>query len=359
MSSSKLAAHRRPRSRRTRLRILALPFVAAVLSAGNCPQDGMNGPSWQLVLSGLSGGLLSLSGTSATDVYAVGADPGDGKGPLIIHYDGQQWTRLDSGASGDLWWISDRMIGDSFFMGGEGGLLLRYTPSTGQFEQFAAPGTETVFGVWGEDENDVVACGGDLDQPDDSGVVWRFDGAQWSNEDLTSVDPAGIPVAFKVWGRSGNAVYVCGGRGLMLFYDGVSWSELDTGTTRTLFTVHGNDNLAVSCGGAQSGVLVEQNGNAFSDAAPQGLLQMNGVFVPPTGEAITVGFEGSVAFRRAGGWEIEDTGLGLDPTLDYHAAWIDPDGGVWAVGGNIRGEPRTNGMVSYFGEAMIGTTLVD
>ena len=58
------------------------------------------------MLQALPGALLSISGTSPTDVYAVGADPEDGRGPLVVHYDGASWERLDSGATGDLWWIS-------------------------------------------------------------------------------------------------------------------------------------------------------------------------------------------------------------------------------------------------------------
>src|SRR5438477_5031725 len=38
---------------------------------------------WQLVQQNLPGALLSVWGTSATDVYAVGADGKDGQGPLV------------------------------------------------------------------------------------------------------------------------------------------------------------------------------------------------------------------------------------------------------------------------------------
>jgi hypothetical protein len=338
--------------------IVLLP-VAALLITGCPPDNGMPVPSWQQVLSNLPAGLLSVSGTSGTDVYAVGADPGDGKGPLVYHYNGQQWTRLRTGATGDLWWISDRQIGSSFFMGGEGGLILSYTPVTNQFERFVTPGIPTIFGIWGLTESNVIAVGGDVNQPDTSGFVWRFDGANWSVEDLSHIDPAGIPVAFKVWGRSANDIYVCGARGTILHYDGMSWSQLPSGTMRTLFTVHGNDSSAAACGGAQSGVLVEQNGATFVDVTPANLLQMNGVFVPIAGEAVAVGREGSVAFRTGAGWEIRDTGLNLDLLLDYHTVWVDPLGGVWAVGGNIAGEPQTAGIVSHFGTQTIGSIVVD
>src|SRR5262249_32731472 len=154
-------------------------------------------------------------------------------------------------ATGDLWWISDRQIGSSFFLSGDGGLILRYVPATGMFEKFTTPGTETIFGVWGLTDDNVFAVGGDVSNPDTAGVIWRFNGMQWSVEDLSSVNAAGIPVAFKVWGRSANEVYVCGGRGLILRFNGGTWTQLASGTTRTLFTIHGNDALAVACGGFQ------------------------------------------------------------------------------------------------------------
>jgi hypothetical protein len=318
------------------------------------PQD-----NWNLVLSGLPGGLLSVSGTAATDVIAVGADPNDGRGPLVLHYDGEQWTRRDSGASDDLWWISDRLVGDSFFMVGENGLALRFRPASGVFEQPATPGDATLFGVWGIRPENVIAVGGDVSEPDTSGVIWRFDGTTWTAVDVTSIDPDGIPVLFKVWGRSENEIYAVGARGVILRYDGANWTQLASPTTRSLFTVHGNDDLVVACGGAQSGVIIESTGGAFVDATPVATLQMNGAFAPPTGDSVTVGREGAIAFRRSDGWGSEDTGLNLDVILDYHAAWIDPDGGIWAVGGNIAGEPRTEGVLSYFGAADIGTEVLN
>lgn len=334
-----------------------LPAAALVL-LGGCPQTPPAEPGWQLVLSGLGGGLLSVSGTSSTDVYAVGADPGDGGGPLVLHYDGNAWTRLRSGAGGDLWWITDRLVDDSFFLGGENGLILRYRPAGGAFETQTTPGTETIFGVWGQRAERVFAVGGDIGEPDTSGVIWHFDGAQWTKQDTSALGANGIPVLYKVWGRSENEVYACGARGTLLRFDGANWTALPTPTTRTLFTVHGNDSLVVACGGAQSGVIVESTGGNFSNVTPAGALQMNGVFVPATGAPITVGLEGAIALRGSGGWAADDTGLNLDLTLDYHAAWIDPQGGIWAVGGNIRGEPRTDGVLAHFGTTPIKSTLL-
>lgn len=333
-------------------------IVSAAVMTGGCPQVDPGTPQadWKVVLSELPGGLLSVSGTASDDVIVVGADPRDGGGPQVFHHDGAQWTKLNTGASGDLWWITDRQVGDSFFMVGEGGMALRYRPATRAFEQLATPGGPTLFGVWGTSPNNVFAVGGDSTDPDASGVIWHFDGTTWTAQDTGAINPDGIPLLFKVWGRSESEIYAVGTRGTILRFDGTNWSPMTSSTTRPLFTVHGNDDVVVACGGSQSGVILESTGGVFADVTPTGLVQMNGAFAAG-GTVLTVGREGGVAFRGASGWTSEDTGLNLDLVLDYHAAWIDPDGGIWAVGGNIIGEPQTDGLVVYFGTESVGTTI--
>lgn len=345
---------------RTYLGLMAIAFASVAFIAGcpGAPTPPSDQPSWKLVLAELDGGLLSVSGTAADDVYVVGADPLDGPGPQVIHYDGQRWTRLNTGAAGDLWWITDRLVGDSFYMVGEQGLALRYRPTTGVFEPLETPTSATLFGVWGARPDNLFAVGGSENDPDTSGVILRFDGTIWTTEDLSAINPAGIPVLFKVWGRGDDDVYVVGARGAILHYDGTTWTPLISPTDRTLFTVHGNDDLVVACGGSQSGVIIESIGGDFSDVTPAGVLQMNGTFA--AGDTVlTVGREGAVARRGASGWAGEDTGLDLDLILDFHATWVDPTGGIWAVGGNIIGEPRTLGMVVRYGTGDIGTQLVN
>jgi hypothetical protein len=56
-----------------------------------------------------------------------------------------------------------------------------------------------------------------------------------------------------------------------------------------------------------------------------------------------VGFDGSVFTRENGGWVEEATGLDVFETL--HAVWADPDGGVWAVGGQLSNYPLNRGVL--------------
>ena len=48
----------------------------------------------------------------------------------------------------------------------------------------------------------------------------------------------------------------------------------------------------------------------------------------------------------------EAVGSILDQTLtnrNFHAAWVDPDGGLWGVGGYFETPPQTDGFLTYYG----------
>ena len=314
------------------------------------------------VLQNLPAALLSITGTSASDVYTVGADVQDGSGPLILHYDGGAWQRLASGAAGGLWWISVTPIDGAFYLAGDHGLLLRYTPASGQFDAQTTPSTDpTLFGVWGSDATHIWAVGGDLAHQDDGGVLWRFDGTQWSADAaLAAAFPAGVPTLYKVWGRSTDDVYVSGRLGLILHFDGTQWTTMaiDTGGLDAeqlpLFTIHGNATHVAASGGLNDGALYELAGNQFIDRAPRAAPAFNGVFLGSGESGVAVGVGAAVATRNASGWQLQDPAIAT--SLDLHGAWIDPAGGMWAVGGDLT--TRLNqGLVVYGGAATIGDTV--
>jgi len=320
-------------------------------------------PTGQLhqVLQNLSGALLSITGTSASDVYTVGADASDGAGPLVLHYDGQKWQRLATGAQPGLWWISVTPIDGDFYMAGDQGLILRYTPSSGAFRtQITPTGAPTLFGIWGPDVSHIWAVGGDLSNQDSGGVLWRFDGTTWAvDAELRAFRPMGVPVLYKVWGRSSSDVYVSGRLGVVLHFDGAQWTQIDVDMAGAdpvelpLFTIHGNDTTVAASGGLENGVIYELNGTTFENRAEVGTPQMNGVFLRPDGTGVAVGIAGAIATRGPGGWELQ---TGIRTGLDLHGSWIDPDGGIWAVGGDLSTN-LNRGMVVYGGPAEISSTI--
>jgi hypothetical protein len=298
------------------------------------------------VMQDLSGALLSISGTAPNDVYAVGADAHDGKGPSVLHYDGSTWSRLDSGiGSGSLWWISITPVEGDFYMAGDKGVILQFDPSSGKFTRAATPdNTVQLYGIWGTAANDLWAVGTDKDGS--KAVVWHFDGMMWSAQDVSNVVPSDEPNGLnKVWGTSATDVYAVGQTGLIIHYDGQKWSRITGVPATNLFTVHGNGSVLVAVGGfVQSGVILEQSGGSFADRAPSGAPQMNGVFVSPNGNVVTVGVGLSVATGDSSGWRLIDEGTDRK-NRDFHGTWVDSADGIWAVGGDLGN--MNNGIVSY------------
>jgi hypothetical protein len=315
----------------------------------------------QVILQELPAALLSVAGTSATDVYAVGADPDDGKGPFVVHYDGIGWTRLESGASGNLWWISVTPIDGSFYLSGDGGLILEYDLQTRQFRRHDTPGDALLYGIWGPSENDLWAVGDDKSLDNPRGVIWHFDGVEWSVVDTSLIREGGVPVLFKVWGRSAAEVYAVGQEGAILLFDGARWTEVDSPTSRLLFTVHGNEEIVAASGGFIDSVIVEREESGFVTRPTQGVPQLNGIFIAPDGGGAAVGIGRSIAYRRDGDWSLHDSVRGDE--RDYHATWIDPEGGVWTVGGVLTVDPSgrglDHGLLSYAGRRIVGRELGD
>src|SRR5688572_4283129 len=102
-------------------------------------------PMWSVEMEDCRAGLLSIWGANDTDIWEVGGDLG-GDGPTVMHYDRTAWTPRETGELGDLWWVFG-FDGGPVYMGGSGGLMLRY--QNGSFQKMTTPTSGTVFGIWG------------------------------------------------------------------------------------------------------------------------------------------------------------------------------------------------------------------
>ena len=86
-----------------------LPFANACSNNEEDRQHQETPYSWSRIIDSPDAALLSVHGTSSTNVYAVGADSGDG--PLALHWNGRDWTKLETGLEGDLWWVHGAPLG--------------------------------------------------------------------------------------------------------------------------------------------------------------------------------------------------------------------------------------------------------
>jgi len=150
-----------------------------------------------------------------------------------------------------------------------------------------------------------------------------------------------------VWGSSAQDVWIVGALGTILHSDGSTLEQLSSPTDRNLFTVHGTGGSAYAVGGFSTASIVRYDGSAWVDDTPAMAPQFNGVYVRSATDAVAVGNQGIIWHRDAAGWT-EDSRH--EPIFyDFHAAWADDQGGLWAVGGHLSGNPLNDGMVYYMG----------
>lgn len=316
--------------------------IALVLTVGGCSDDAKPEP-WQLVTEGQPSALLSVWGTSSSDVWTVGSDARDGSGPFVLHYDGTAWQRIETGETeGTLWWIHGFAQGP-IFMGGDGGVILRY--DNGAFTKMPTPGTGTVFGMWGDSPETMWAVGSVT--PTSGGFAWRLEGDTWTEELAIPAEVSADAALWKVNGRSANDVYFVGSSGVALQWDGNAISKIDTGSSTSLFTVHCSGDRVVAVGGLASGAIVEYDGMRWTNTSPENAPGLTGVFIGPNNVGVAVGQFGAVYEHTGGSWHEADLGFYVDQGL--HATWIDPDGGVWTVGGQTYAPPMTDGLILHRG----------
>ncbi|MFT3712319.1 MAG: hypothetical protein QM817_32130 [Archangium sp.] len=324
------------------LRVL-ISCCAVFASVAACPPPPTP-PHWQQVAKKLPNALLSVWGTSASDVWTVGSDTGDGKGPLVLHFDGTAWTRLDTNATGDLWWVFGFASGGPVFLGGQNGLMLKF--ENGAFTKMPTPGTAVVTGIWGASADDVWAVGAETGGARGA-FAWRLQNGVWRDAPGFPPGLVDTDALWKVWGRDANDVWLVGSAGKTLHWDGTSFSLVSAGTGESLFTVHANSSRFVAVGGFGTGKLVENVSGEWINLSPADAPSLVGVALAENGSGFAVGQYGAVFARIDGGWAEERTGFTLNQSL--HSVWIDPSGGVWAVGGEVLTFPLKDGVLLHRG----------
>jgi len=308
--------------------------TCAALGCGGARARRAPPETWEVVRENESAALLSVSGTSASDIWMVGAD--DGSGALVLHGNGIEWRREELGVRADLWWVQALPDGAVYLAGSGGNVLERHGA---EWLRLQTPelAEATVFGVWSPGEGELYAVGA---AQGGRGFLWHSDGSSWRElplpADLPLDEHANPPSLFKVWGASASDVWVVGDRGVVLHGNAAAgFRRIDSGPEQDrLFTVHGAAGQVAMVGGAANGWALEAQGEQLATISPPGAAPLQGVCVSERGDVWAVGVAGNVYVRDAGAVEWRDVFTG-HPVQSLHAVWVDPGGGVWAVGGNV------------------------
>ncbi len=303
-----------------------------------------------LIADGLPATLVTVWGSSATDVWVGGAQ--DASGPLVYHYDGATWTRLDTtGLTWDVWWLWGDGAGTLFMAGSKGNVArVDIASSTITVDAVGDP-AYTMFGTWGTSASDAWAVGGDIlgDQP---GGIFHWDGSAWSLSAEASPRTDGTQRdAFKVWGRSASDVFVVGTSALTMHWDGSAWTDIVSplDPSITLFTMSGDADGTLAVGGQGNGLAQTVTADSATAASPdieQLAAGFLGVYDREGMDPIVSTTNGVFWWYRSDGvWE-KDTRTPIT-SRGLHAVWVDPDGGVWSVGGDLA--VLTYGVIVYAG----------
>ena len=328
---------------------LAGTLVAFLVGCSRASSPPEPAKTWQLLASELPSALLSVSGRSPADVYAVGADKG--RGPLVLHFDGKGWASLATGQRGDLWWVQALPSGPALMAGGAG-MVLRFDGK--RFERMKTPGLgrQTVYGVWGTDGENFYAVGSAAGI---NGFIWHHHDGRFEEEalpvDIPRIRDGEVPGFFKVFG-SGQDVWVVGAGGAVLHRVGSApFAVVPTPTKDALFTVHGVGDRLIAVGGSGNGVLLDERGGVFHDASPPAAALLQGVFATAQGDWAS-GERGTVYERKpgAGGFASVDHGLILPATSSLHSIFVDSGGGVWSAGGDVLSPSLDKGMLVHYGD---------
>lgn len=348
----------------------ALALVAACDTVTPTPTSPP--AKWQVIFhdNDLKGAILSVWGTTKDDVWLVGAkDPvkPDNK-PTALRWDGSKWNKIEVNAPGaDLWWVAGLPGGD-VWMAGTQGTIARWSRASGTVEVQSTPEKQILFGILPVTATEIWAVGGNPACAGAAcGVIWKSDGKTWAPATI----PAELLAKSKQWfkvSKYKDDILVVGSwsddatPGVILKYDGKTWSSIASGINRTLLTVHGDGSRSdvpncFAVGGSNSGDISElqADGSWKKYIAGATLPMLNGVRVPTKGNPVAVGSGGAVYERKNGKWVArEDLPDVFD---DFHSVWIDPDGAIWAAGGQILSDPQVSGLVLRYGVGKIATQI--
>ena len=97
--------------------------------------------------------------------------------------------------------------------------------------------------VWGSSDSDVFAVG-------HPGIILHYDGATWSPMSSGTTE-----TLWGVWGNSGGDVFAVGGPGTILHYDGATWGPMSSGITDSLYDVWGSNSNDVFAVGENGTIL--------------------------------------------------------------------------------------------------------
>ena len=177
------------------------------------------------------------------------------------------------------------------------------------------PTSEDLEGIWGTADDDIFVVGG-------FGTILHFDGSSWNKMESGTEERL-----YDVWGTAGGDVFAVGNDGVVLHYDGSDWTEMscDTGG-RTLESVWGSDSDDVYAVGYD--MIMHYDGDSWGETPGAPYPYAKAVWGTAADDVHVVGYEEALLYD---GSTWTETGLGIS-WYEQYAIWGTAAAGLYVVG---------------------------
>jgi hypothetical protein len=183
------------------------------------------------------------------------------------------------------------------------------------FQLEAGRTDESLEAVWGTSSSDVYVVGG-------IGLILHYDGSGWS-----TMNSGSGAILRGVWGASSSDVYAVGSEGTILHYDGTGWTQKVSGTARWLEAVWGTSESDIYAVG-QDGTILHYDGTRWTSMTSSAYGWLRAVWGSSSRDVYAVGFQCSTSWgttRLCSGEMVHNDGRG------WSAIMRDTLAGVWGT----------------------------
>ena len=179
---------------------------------------------------------------------------------------------------------------------------------------------------WGSSAIDVFVVGGE-------GTILHYDGSTWSEmESGTEYH------LYDIWGSSRRDVFAVGEWGTIMHYNGSTWSEMESGTADPLTDIWGSSSNNIFAIGeihyiGCSEIILHYDGSTWSEMQSSTTSCLNAIWGSSGADIFAVGEEGIILHYDGINWsEMNNPLIGITDNYWLEGVWGNSGRDVFAVG---------------------------
>ena len=188
----------------------------------------MNG--WPLMPNGDNWQVNKMWGSSPNDLYAVGNNGN------IAHYNGQSWSKIESGTDlniNDIWGISDGNGGFNKYLAAYNAMLK--LDANKNLSRIEAESGMHIFSIWGYTNQLIYVVGGEND-------------ALYKNYKWEIINDPLVNTLYRIKGQNYNDVFGISSLGTILHFNGYNWGSINVPVENIFLELNVKGNVIASVG---------------------------------------------------------------------------------------------------------------